>query len=104
MSNYTFTYLPTYLPMYILTNSFQETCIIDYRGRTIWVWLGKKASNKDRIDAIRNAHGFVKKKNYPTHTPICKVIEGGEPLEFKCLFSSWQEQDLNNNVNNCLGK
>lgn len=42
---------------------------------------------------MRNAHGFVKKKNYPMHTPVCRVVEGGEPTEFKALFSFWKDKD-----------
>lgn len=40
---------------------------------------------------MRNAHGFVKKKGYPNHVPVTRVIDGGEPLEFKSLFSNWKE-------------
>ncbi|XP_060597289.1 gelsolin-like [Ruditapes philippinarum] len=33
--------------------------------------------------------GFIKKKAYPNHTKVTRVIEGGEPSDFKCLFKSW---------------
>ncbi|XP_065213354.1 villin-1-like isoform X2 [Planococcus citri] len=77
-----------------------DTYIVDNHGRTIWVWLGKQASKKERIDAIRNAHGFVKKKNYPSYIPVCRVMEGGEPIEFRSLFCSWRDHDVNNNISN----
>lgn len=89
-------YAHTYNKIFLL----KDTYIVDNCGNTIWVWLGKKASKKERIDAIRNAHGFVKKKNYTSHIPVCRVIEGGEPIEFKLLFSSWREEDANNNNGN----
>ncbi|XKL63528.1 hypothetical protein PGB90_005892 [Kerria lacca] len=74
--------------------------IVDKYGTTIWIWVGKNASKKERIEAIRNAHGFIKKKNYPSHIPVSRVVEGGEPTEFKCLFVSWQNHDHNNTFNN----
>jgi hypothetical protein len=39
---------------------------------------------------MRNAHGFVRKKEYPSHTPVTRVIDGAEPLEFRCLFTKWK--------------
>jgi hypothetical protein len=57
------------------------------------VWVGKRASQKERVEAMRNAHGFVKKKGYPSHTAVTRVIDGGEPVDFKQLFSSWRTKD-----------
>lgn len=48
---------------------------------------------RERNEGIRNAHGFVKKKGYSAGTPVCRVIEGGEPPEFKALFLSWKDKD-----------
>ncbi|KAG8222950.1 hypothetical protein J437_LFUL000245 [Ladona fulva] len=62
--------------------------------RGIWVWVGKGASNKERVEAMRNAHGFVRKKEYPSHTPVTRVIDGAEPLEFRCLFKKWKIPNL----------
>lgn len=56
----------------------------------IWVWVGKKASEKERLEALRNARGFVKKKKYPNNTKVTRVVEGHEPLEFKVLFLAWK--------------
>ena len=39
------------------------------------------------------AQGFIKKKAYPAHTPVTRVIDGGEPAEFKSLFSHWKDKD-----------
>ncbi|XP_046398859.1 villin-1-like [Ischnura elegans] len=58
--------------------------------RGIWVWVGQGASQKERVEAMRNAHGFVRKKEYPSHTPVTRVIDGAEPLEFRCLFTKWK--------------
>ncbi|XP_021948183.1 advillin isoform X2 [Folsomia candida] len=67
-----------------------DSFIIDNGTRGIWVWIGKKASPKERIEAMRNAQGFIKKKGYPDHTQVTRVIDGGEPESFKSLFSAWK--------------
>lgn len=57
------------------------------------MWIGKKASPKERIEAMRNAQGFIKKKGYPDHTQVTRVIDGGESEEFKTLFSGWKTKN-----------
>ena len=71
----------------------KDTFIIDNGVFGIWVWVGKKASSNERTEAMRNAQGFIKKKAYPVHTPVTRVIDGGEPAEFKSLFSLWKDKD-----------
>lgn len=48
-------------PFYILQDSF----IVDNGQDGIWVWVGKRASKKEREEALRNAQGFISKKGYP---------------------------------------
>lgn len=79
-----------------------DSYIVDKYGASIWIWVGKNASRKERIEAIRNAHGFIKKKKYPSHIPVSRVVEGGEPIEFKCLFTSWQESEPIHSFSNTL--
>jgi len=57
------------------------------------VWVGRKASPKERTEAIHNAHGYVKKKGYPSNTRVTRIVDGGEPTEFKVLFTSWKEHN-----------
>ncbi|XP_059489810.1 villin-1-like [Neocloeon triangulifer] len=73
--------------------SSNDSYIVDNGSNGIWVWVGKKASPKERVEAMRNAHGFVKKKGYPSHTAVTRVIDGGEPVDFKQLFTSWKNKD-----------
>ncbi|BES89474.1 actin Hypothetical protein [Nesidiocoris tenuis] len=70
-----------------------DSYIIDNGPYHIWVWVGKNASSKERVEAMRNAHGFLKKKNYPSNCGVTRVVDGGEPVEFKVLFVTWQEDD-----------
>ena len=68
----------------------QDSYIVDNGEQGVWAWIGKKATPKERIEAMRNAQGFIRKKNYSPHTPVTRVIDGGEPEEFKSLFSKWR--------------
>lgn len=71
----------------------EDSFIVDNGPAGIWVWVGRKASSKERTEAIRNAQGYVKKKGYPNNTPVTRVVDGGEPTEFKALFTSWKEHN-----------
>ena len=39
-----------------------DSWIVDNGECGIYVWVGKKASEKERTEAMRNAQGFIKKK------------------------------------------
>lgn len=70
-----------------------DSFIVDNGDQGIWVWVGRRATHKERAEAMRNAQGFIKKKNYGNATPVTRVIDGGEPNEFKSLFQSWRDKD-----------
>lgn len=76
-------------------------------GRGVWIWVGRLAHAVEKSEAIRNARGFVKKKKYPFQTPVVRVIDGYEPVEFMNLFSKWSdyfEQNGNCKSGHILGK
>merc|ERR1719244_349516 len=50
-----------------------------------------KASEGERREAMRNAQGFIKAKGLKPETNITRVIDGGEPSEFKTLFKRWKD-------------
>lgn len=70
----------------------QDVFIIDRETAGIWIWVGKRASEKERGEALRNARGFVKKKKYPNSTQVARVVDTFEPVEFKMLFASWKDE------------
>ena len=39
-----------------------DSFIVDNGNAGIWVWVGRRASKKERTEAMRNAQGFIKKK------------------------------------------
>ena len=68
-----------------------DSYLIDNGNYGIWVWIGKRASLGERREAMRNAQGFIKAKQYKPDTPVTRVIDGGEPAEFKTLFKNWRD-------------
>ncbi|XP_066975023.1 villin-1-like isoform X2 [Macrobrachium rosenbergii] len=71
----------------------EDSFIIDNGQCGIWVWVGKKANKKEREEALRNAQGFVSKKGYPASTQVSRIVDNGEPPEFKSLFKDWKDKD-----------
>ncbi|XP_021921948.1 advillin-like isoform X2 [Zootermopsis nevadensis] len=84
----------------------EDSFIIDNGPEGIWVWVGRKASSKERVEAMRNAQGYVTKKGYPSNTLVTRVVDGGEPIEFKVLFTSWKEYNQTSGIGkqNNVGK
>lgn len=110
-----------------------DSFIVDNGNAGIWVWVGRKASKKERTEAMRNAQGFIKKKSksyidavsrfrfegfvctqvgnrqvpskneirsklrfftdYNAYTQVTRVVDQGEPAEFKALFKVWKDKD-----------
>ncbi|XP_077300756.1 villin like protein quail isoform X2 [Arctopsyche grandis] len=81
-----------------------EVYILDNGVHGIWIWVGRKVSLKERAEAIRNARGFVKKKHYPSFTPVIRVPEDNAPLEFKTLFKTWKNSDMQAEANARVAK
>ncbi|XP_008194361.1 advillin isoform X4 [Tribolium castaneum] len=79
-------------PLYQCDLDADEVFIIDQEIHGIWIWVGKRASDKERGEALRNARGFVKKKKYPNNTNVTRVVDGFESSEFKMLFSFWKDE------------
>ena len=45
-----------------------------------------------------HSHAILYFPEYPAHTPLTRVIDGGEPSEFKSLFKSWRDKDATTKV------
>ncbi|XP_011505575.1 PREDICTED: villin-like protein quail [Ceratosolen solmsi marchali] len=55
----------------------------------VWAWVGKDASAKERLEAVRNARGFVKKKGYGPCVPVARALEAREPPEMRSWVKGW---------------
>ena len=76
-------------PIFRRDFSSDSVFLID-RGETgIWAWVGKNVNARETLEAVRNARGFVKKKDYSASVPVTRAIEGQEPLEMKSLVRGW---------------
>lgn len=71
-----------------------DTFIVDAGEAGIWVWCGRKATRKEKMEGMANAAAFIKQRNYPNTVQVTKVHEQGEPTEFKALFKKWEKPRL----------
>ena len=63
--------------------------ILDQGGSALFSWIGKKATKDERSSAMKTAMSFISSKGYPNHTPVTRVVEGGETPIFKGCFAQW---------------
>lgn len=55
----------------------------------IWVWIGRGSSKEERKAVMALGEKYIKEENLPPHTPLTRVVQGGETEEFKTLFAQW---------------
>lgn len=75
-------------------NDKNSTFIIDGDGKGIWMWIGRNVSKADKAEGMRHIRGFMIKKNCASTTPVIRVIDGHEPIEFISMFPQWNDNDL----------
>jgi hypothetical protein len=68
-----------------LMKASNEVFVLDDRGnKKIWIWIGKKASTRQKFNAARLAEKLDKEAGgVPT---ITTIDEGDEPQEFLDMF------------------
>ncbi|NWW73357.1 VILI protein, partial [Climacteris rufus] len=67
-----------------------EDCyILDQGGSRIFVWKGKNANKEEKQQAMSQALGFIKAKNYPDSTSVETENDGSESTIFRQLFQKW---------------
>jgi len=54
----------------IHVRSFQDCYILDTMGNGIFVWIGKKCSQKEKGSSMDIASKFLLEKNYPNWTQV----------------------------------
>ncbi|KAK6623318.1 hypothetical protein RUM43_009170 [Polyplax serrata] len=68
-----------------------DTYIIVNNAHGIWVWIGKKASEEERSNGMKQAYEFLKKVVNSEKMCVTRVVDGGEPVEFQMLFADWKD-------------
>nr|XP_018912444.1 PREDICTED: gelsolin-like isoform X1 [Bemisia tabaci]XP_018912445.1 PREDICTED: gelsolin-like isoform X1 [Bemisia tabaci] len=76
-----------------------DSFILDTVTSGIFVWVGKRSTTQEKVDALKKAQVFLSSNNYPAWTSITRVIEGGEPSVFKNYFSDWRDAALLGGLN-----
>ena len=64
-------------------------CFIVDNGTTIYAWTGKGCTATEKRSAMTHASEFVSSQGRPAFTQVVRVVETGEPAEFKALFKVW---------------
>ena len=83
-----------------------DVFIVD-AGTDIFIWVGKKASKRERNQAMPLVEKFMKETNIDHFTPVSKVIEGARKLpdKFKEAFSgvgaNGEETEFTSTANSC---
>nr|XP_025858641.1 gelsolin isoform X3 [Vulpes vulpes]XP_025858642.1 gelsolin isoform X3 [Vulpes vulpes] len=72
-----------------------EDCFILDHGRDgkIFVWKGRQANTEERRAALSTASNFITQMDYPKHTQVSVLPEGGETPLFKQFFKNWRDPD-----------
>jgi gelsolin len=47
-------------------------------GRHVFAWIGRNTTVQEREKGLRYAENYLKESGLPLHTPISRVVEGGE--------------------------
>jgi len=55
-------------------------------GAEVFAWIGTKTSANERKYALQYAQDYLIKFNRPAHTPISRILEGGENEVFESSF------------------
>ncbi|CAL8267478.1 unnamed protein product [Lota lota] len=69
--------------------SHEDCYLLDQGGIKIYMWKGKKASQKERSESLNKAEAYIKAKGYPSSTYVETVNDGAESAVFKQLFTNW---------------
>jgi len=83
----------------------KDAFILD-NGSEVFVWIGKQSSPQERKMGMQYAEQYLGNNNRPPHTPISRVIEGGENQIFELNFTSGElSRDIDfNNLNPSGGR
>jgi len=66
-----------------------DSFIVDAGSLGVWIWVGRNSNENERSAAMQTGLKFIELKQLSEKTNVIKVFMGGEPEEFKSLFTTW---------------
>lgn len=60
-------------------------------GQAIFAWIGKEASQGEKLHSMKYATNFISKQGLPDWTPVSRISEGTEAQNFKQYFPGWKD-------------
>ncbi|CAH2064579.1 unnamed protein product, partial [Iphiclides podalirius] len=69
----------------------QEAYILDTVSGSIYVWIGKQASKREKTEVMSKAEQLLRSKNYPSWVHVVRIPQGTEPAVFKQYFATWRD-------------
>eukprot|EP00499_Haloplacidia_sp_CaronLabIsolate_P008058 CAMPEP_0196782858 /NCGR_PEP_ID=MMETSP1104-20130614/12172_1 /TAXON_ID=33652 /ORGANISM="Cafeteria sp., Strain Caron Lab Isolate" /LENGTH=839 /DNA_ID=CAMNT_0042153103 /DNA_START=26 /DNA_END=2545 /DNA_ORIENTATION=+ len=58
-------------------------------GPVVFVWIGRGATKQERQGGMKMGEDYLREAGKPSNTRISRVVQNGEPAEFKSLFFQW---------------
>ncbi|KAL0809031.1 hypothetical protein ABMA28_012673 [Loxostege sticticalis] len=75
----------------------QDCYILDTISGSIYVWVGKQCTPREKTEAMTKAQELLTSKNYPSWVSVMKIPQGTEPAAFKQYFSTWRDVGMAHN-------
>ncbi|KAJ2941906.1 hypothetical protein O0L34_g10721 [Tuta absoluta] len=72
----------------------QEVYILDTVSGSIYVWVGKQSTEKEKSEAMSKAQQYLTLKKYPSWVHVARIPQGTEPAVFKQYFTTWRDTGM----------
>lgn len=70
-----------------------QDCFLLDTGVSVYVWIGRNSSKKEKVGSMKMADGYIAQKGYANWVKVERVVEGAEPAVFKSFFKTWKEPE-----------
>jgi hypothetical protein len=68
----------------------EDACILS-TGHAIYAWIGKGASQGEKLHSMKYATQFISTHDLPDWTPVSRITQGAETQQFKQYFPGWKD-------------
>ena len=80
------------IPISKLLSCNEDIALYD-NGFEVWVWVGKGASQSEKVSAFPYAQKYLKDNKRPASLPITREVEGKEERSFLEMFGPAEKAD-----------